>query len=323
MANKVFPTVDLSPFFNGENDENGKKKAKETISKACSEYGFFLIVNHGVPQEFLSKAMQLSKTYFKYPDEEKLKCSPKFGVPLPAGYIKQPHNVPDKNEFIIMFPPDSSFNVLPSNPPEFKESLEKMFICFSKLGELMESIINECLGLPTNFLKEYNHDRSWDLMAAIHYFAAVGAEDIGQSEHEDGSCISFVVQDDVSGLEVQYNGEWIPVIPEEGKIVVNVADVIQVLTNNKFKSGMHRVASPKGRSRNSFAFFYNLPGEKWVEPLPQFTKEIGEEPKYRGFKNQDYQALRVRNKTHPPARPEDVIRITHYAIPTSGNQKFA
>ena len=66
-------------------------------------------------------------------------------------------------------------------------------------------------------------------MVAMHYFAAVGAEDIGQSEHEGGSCISFVVQDDVSGLEVQYNGEWIPVIPEEGKIVVNVADVIQVI----------------------------------------------------------------------------------------------
>lgn len=90
-----------------------------------------------------------------------------------------------------------------------------------------------------------------------------------------------------------------------------------MLSNDKFKSATHRVVRPKGRSRNSFVFFYNLHGDRWVEPLPQFSNEIGEKPKYRGFMYKDYQALRLRNKTHPPSRPEDVIHITHYAISTS------
>ncbi|GLU12357.1 hypothetical protein SLE2022_290420 [Rubroshorea leprosula] len=88
----------------------------------------------------------------------------------------------------------------------------------------------------------------------------------------------------------------------------------KVLSNKKFKSATHRVVRPKGKSRYSYAFFYSLQGDKWVEPLPQFTDEIGERPKYRGFFYKDYQALRMRNKTHPPSRPEDVIQITHYAI---------
>ncbi|KAL3528368.1 hypothetical protein ACH5RR_007690 [Cinchona calisaya] len=316
MANIAIPIIDLSPFFN-ENDENGKKKVKDIISQACSEYGFFQIVNHGVPLDLLSQAMDLSKTYFKFSDEEKLKCSPESGAPLPAGYNKQPEISPDKNEYLLMFPPDSGFNLLPNNPPEFKEVLEEMFSYFCKVGQLIESIVNDCLGLPENFLKEYNHDRSWDFMVAMHYFPAIETENNGITEHEDGNCITFVVQDEAGGLEVRKNGQWIPIIPEEGKIVVNMSDVIQVLTNNKFKSATHRVVRPKGRSRHSFVFFYNLQGDKWVEPLPQFTKEIGEPARYRGFLYKDYQALRMRNKTHPPSRPEDVIHITHYAISTS------
>ena len=91
---------------------------------------------------------------------------------------------------------------------------------------------------------------------------------------------------------------------------------MEVLSNNRFKSATHRVVRTRGRSRYSYAFFYNLNGEKWVEPLPQFAKDIGEPPKYKKFQYKEYQQLRIRNKTHPPSRPEDVIDITHYALIT-------
>ena len=45
----------------------------EAIGQACSEYGFFQILNHGVPHALMSRALHLSKTFFEYPDEEKLK----------------------------------------------------------------------------------------------------------------------------------------------------------------------------------------------------------------------------------------------------------
>ncbi|WRX19078.1 Non-hem dioxygenase N-terminal domain - like 9 [Theobroma cacao] len=210
MADPRIPTVDLSPFFT-EDDEDGKKKAMEVISKACSEHGFFQIVNHGVPMESLQRALELSRIFLEYPAEEKLKSSSASDAPLPAGYNTRPQHSPDKNEYLLMLPPGSSFNVFPDNPSEFK-------------------------------------------------------------------------YDEAGGLQVCQDGEWIPVIPTEGTLVVNISDVIQ--------------------------------GDKWVEPLPQFTKDIGEAPKYRGFHYQEYLQLRARNKTHPPARPEDEIRITHYKIIT-------
>jgi isopenicillin N synthase-like dioxygenase len=109
-----------------------------------------------------------------------------------------------------------------------REVLEQIFAYFTRLGVLIESILSQCLGLPSNFLKEFNHDRSWDLLAALHYFPATETENSGNSEHEDGNCITFVFQDEAGGLEVRRNGKWIPVIPTRGSLVVNVGDVIQV-----------------------------------------------------------------------------------------------
>ncbi|XP_022850798.1 flavonol synthase/flavanone 3-hydroxylase-like isoform X2 [Olea europaea var. sylvestris] len=227
MENLDIPTVDFSPFFT-DSDEDGKKNAVGIIKEACSNYGFFQIFNHGIPRDLINRALKFSGTFFALPDEEKVKYIRGLGAPLPAGYNKQPEHSADKNEYLLMFPPRSTFNVLPSNPPEFREVLEELFTYFARTGELIERILNDCLGLPPNFLKEFNNDRSWDFMVALRYFPATGTENNGLSEHEDGNCVTFVIQDEVGGLEVRKDGEWIPVIPAEGSVVVNIGDVIQV-----------------------------------------------------------------------------------------------
>lgn len=115
----AIPTVDLSLFCR-EGDDEGKKKAFETITEACSSYGFFQIVNHGVPIEFLSGALELSRTFFQYPDDVKLKYSSKPGAPLLAGFNKQKDKCVDKNEYVLVFPPGSAYNIYPQEPPQFK-----------------------------------------------------------------------------------------------------------------------------------------------------------------------------------------------------------
>ncbi|XP_022883630.1 1-aminocyclopropane-1-carboxylate oxidase homolog 1-like [Olea europaea var. sylvestris] len=105
--------------------------------------------------------------------------------------------------------------------------LEEMFNYFSKIGELIESILNDFLGLPPDFLKKYN--RRWDILTTRRYFPATGNDNIGLSQHTDGNCITFIFQDEVGALEVLKDGEWTPIVLVEGTILVNVGDVIQVL----------------------------------------------------------------------------------------------
>lgn len=67
-------------------------------------------------------------------------------------------------------------------------------------------------------------------MTALHYFPATESEDNGITEHEDGNCVTFVFQDEVGGLEVKKDDQWIPATPAQDTIVVNLGDVIQVPT---------------------------------------------------------------------------------------------
>ena len=88
-----------------------------------------------------------------------------------------------------------------------------------------------------------------------------------------------------------------------------------MLSNNRLKSATHRVVR-KPAHRHSLAFFFNIHGDKWIEPLPEFTTKVGEAPRYRGFVLDEYLQRRMRAQLNPPSRPEDVIHnnITYYAI---------
>ncbi|XP_055827978.1 protein DOWNY MILDEW RESISTANCE 6-like [Solanum dulcamara] len=307
MASFDIPTIDVSPFFRSEENKEGKKKGIEQIREACINYGFFQIVNHGIPLELLSKTMDMYKTFFACSDEEKLT------VPS-DNYLKSTRNSAETYEHLVFRFPFNVFNVCPNKLPHFKQVLEEMVSHFKNLGFVLGGIISECLGLPHDFLTNYRNDRSRDSLMGLHYFPATENDNIGKPAHEDPGCLNFLYQDEVRGLQVQKDGQWITVAPSKDKLVVNIGDVIQVLSNNKFKSATHRVVRPREISRYSYAFSYNVQGDKWVEPLPEFTKKIGESPKYRGFLFEEYHQLRFKNRSHPPARPEDLIHITHYSI---------
>ncbi|KAK1685825.1 hypothetical protein QYE76_046673 [Lolium multiflorum] len=316
----ALPVVDLAPFFlAGVGDvDAARARVTEAVREACMSTGFFRVVNHGLPTELMARALELSAAFFALPDEEKAKVRLAEGsssAPLPAGYARQPAHSADKNEYLLVFNPELWLNVYPAEPAGFRNALEECYAKLTALGLLIQDILNECMGLPPGFLAEYNADRNFDFLTPLRYFPATSAEETnGICAHEDGNLVTFVLQDDVGGLEVHRSDGWVPAEPVEGTIIANIGDIVQVLSNNKFKSATHRVVRKPGAHRHSLAFFFNLHGDRWVEPLPQFAGNVGEAPRYRGFKYGDYMQLRMRNKTHPPSRPEDVVDITHYAI---------
>ncbi|XP_047062456.1 gibberellin 3-beta-dioxygenase 2-like [Lolium rigidum] len=280
----------------------------------------------------MARALELSAAFFALPDEEKAKVRLAEGsssAPLPAGYARQPARSADKNEYLLVFNPKLWLNVYPAEPAGFRSSvpsnsnfyslfLDALEECYAKLtdlGLLIQDILNECMGLPPGFLAEFNADRNFNFLTPLRYFPATSAEETnGICAHEDANLVTFVLQDNVGGLEVLGSDGWVPAELIEGTIIANIGDIVQVLSNNKFKSATHRVVRKPGAHRHSLAFFFNLHGDRWVEPLPQFAGNVGEAPRYRGFKYGDYMQMRMRNKTHPPSRPEDVVDITHYAI---------
>lgn len=223
----IIRTVDLSPFFTHGDQEEAKRAATDAIRQSCIEFGFFQVTNHGIPLDLMNRAMDLSRAFFSLAEYEKAKIRPKKDAPVPAGYLKQPPHSADKNESLMMMPPGNPFNVLPFNPPGFREAMEDMFRHFTRIGALIENIVNNSLGLPPNFLNEYNQERSLDLMSCKLYFPATETENAGISRHEDGNVVSFVFQDEVGGLEVLKDGQRIPVVLLPGTLSVNIGDTIE------------------------------------------------------------------------------------------------
>ena len=59
------PLIDLS-----------KPEAKSLIVNACEEFGFFKVINHGVPMEAISNLESEAEKFFSLPPSEKEKAGP-------------------------------------------------------------------------------------------------------------------------------------------------------------------------------------------------------------------------------------------------------
>lgn len=118
MVVPSIPTIDFSVFFNEGSSDLEKKEVVDQVGQACSEYGFFQIVNHGVPLDLLQNTIDTFKTFFSYSSDEKLKAGP-ISTVIPCGYGKM-NSFVGNNEWFMAFQPGSSYNVYSDNPPQFR-----------------------------------------------------------------------------------------------------------------------------------------------------------------------------------------------------------
>ncbi|TVU16320.1 hypothetical protein EJB05_39877, partial [Eragrostis curvula] len=353
-ASSALPVVDLAPFFADGDEGGVARATEAVREACRSHGFFRAVNHGVPSELMARALELSAAFFALPDEEKaKVRPAEGFPTPIPAGYGRQPAHSADKSEYVLVFNPKLGFNAYPDEPAGFRscklvclycvhfllrnfnpkfgfnaypdepagfrscklvDAVEECFAKLTDLGLLIQDILNDCMGLPPGFLKNYNSDRNFDFMSAKRYFPATeGESNNGISQHEDGNCITFILQDSVGGLEVLKDGHWVQAEPVDGSIIVNIGDVIQALSNKKLKSATHRVVR-KAVHRHSFAFFFGIHGDKWIEPLPEFTDKVGEAPRYRGFLYKEYEQLRVRNKTHPPSRAEDVIDITHHAI---------
>jgi isopenicillin N synthase-like dioxygenase len=102
--------------------------------------------------------------------------------------------------------------------------------------------------------------------------------------HTDFGLCTLLFQDSVGGLEVDpfHTGDFKAAMPIPGTVLINIADLLQRLTNDRCRSTMHRVVSPKAAgdvlpARYSIPFFIHPDPEAWIEPV---LREKGEVKRY-------------------------------------------
>jgi len=94
--------------------------------------------------------------------------------------------------------------------------------------------------------------------------------------------------DDTPGLQIRRGGRWFPVRPLPGAFVVNVADILDVLSNGAYRSVDHRVLPDAERARTTVVIFQEAAvGGLVVAPLPGLVAKGGG-ARYRSIGVEEY-----------------------------------
>ncbi|WJZ84517.1 hypothetical protein VitviT2T_004117 [Vitis vinifera] len=115
---------------------------------------------------------------------------------------------------------------------------------------------------------------------------------MGMPPHSDHSFLTILIQNGIGGLQVQHKGQWFDVNPIPNSILVNTGDHLEVLSNGKYKSVLHRAVVNNKTTRISLALSNGPSLDTVVEPVPELSHPL----KYVGMAYKEYLELQQGNK---------------------------
>jgi isopenicillin N synthase-like dioxygenase len=173
--------------------------------------------------------------------------------------------------------------------PHFKPTMQEYFRACERVAFTLLEAVAESLGVPadaltrdflgphTSFVR-LNHYPRQDPLRPQRSASATGH--LGVHHHTDAGALTILLHDEVSGLEISVDGHWILVEPVTGALVVNIGDIVQVWSNDRYPAPVHRVRASTNRERYSLPFFFNPVYEAVYAPLAALTNKQSP-PKYR------------------------------------------
>jgi isopenicillin N synthase-like dioxygenase len=257
------------------------------IDRACRELGFFRVTGHGVDPSLLGRLDRASRAFFARPDEEKepyamaragsawrgwfpLRGEITSGRPdrKEGLYVGVDH--PDDHPLVRAGTPLHGRNLLPDG--ELREAVDAWLGALRPLADAIMRGVALGLGLPADWFERHVSGDPTVLFRIFQY-PALDDNDVtdewGVGEHTDYGLLTLLAQDDAGGLEVQTpDGRWLDVPAEPGVFVCNLGDMLDRLTEGRYRSTPHRVRNTSGRTRLSFPYFFDPSWHAQVTPLP-------------------------------------------------------
>ncbi|XP_059076506.1 codeine O-demethylase-like [Cryptomeria japonica] len=266
-------------------DNHERCKEMGILSKACIEWGFFQIVNHGIPHSLVDRMRGVTNEFFSLSLEEKKKYAPQTG---------------DSQGYGNMFVVDEDQKL------DWGDSIA--------LALMPKKLVKLSLWpkTPSDYREKFGEDPMMAVRMNLYPPCPRPNLVLGLSPHSDGAAITLLLQDEhIEGLQVRKNNKWVPIQPIPYALVVNIGDLIEVMTNGIYKSIEHRAVTNKESTRLSIAMFY-FPGlDDEVAPASNLVNE--EHPSLYGkFKQKEYMHYYTNTKLNGKKSLANFSKICEY-----------
>lgn len=290
-SSTALPVIDLAAVRRGEPDA-WNALARE-LDEAARNIGFFYLSGHGVASTVFDALLQQTQIFFAAPLAEKMEVyigrSRNHRGYVPEGEEVFAGGAKDKKEaFDLSFPlSELDPDYIAGNPllgpniwphqPGFQLAAEAYYAEAFAVGRLLLGGFSIALGMDRHALDRHV-TRPPSQLRLVHYpFDADARDAPGIGAHTDYECFTLL-RATAPGLEVlNGDGEWIDAPPLEDAFIVNIGDMMEVLSNGLFHATSHRVRKVQ-QERFSFPLFFSFDYQTAVAPLSHLIVE-GEAPR--------------------------------------------
>ncbi|KAA8515003.1 hypothetical protein F0562_018210 [Nyssa sinensis] len=303
------PVIDMHSLLSGYSLDSELQK----LHFACKEWGFFQLINHGVSSSLVEKVKLEIQEFFKLPIEEKKKFSQEPGDIEGFGqaFVVSEEQKLDWADLFYMVTLPTHLrkpHLFPKLPLPFRDTIETYSAELKILAMKILDLMAKALKMKDEDMKELFEEGMQGMR--MNYYPPCPQPElvIGLTPHSDSVGLTILLQlNEMEGLQIKKDGMWIPVQPLPNAFIINIGDILEIVTNGIYGSIEHRATVNSDKERLSIATFLSPklddewgPAPSLVTPeTPALFRRVGTADFFRGYFSRE-----LRGKSYV-----DVMRI--------------